>query len=146
MVSVRLQLYPTCWRLNRREEINLAQAYASFTEIEIKLIAIALIIILCATVTNNHNQWDFREGRKASHNNFSSEPHSPHFLDRTTSKSSSFDCNVLKSYLFLKIKLILTNLATLGHRIWMDSSIAMINSCLNLKRHENDVKLYLGKT
>ena len=38
------------------------------------------------------------EGRKASHNNFSSEPHSPHFLIRTTSKSSSFDYYALKSY------------------------------------------------
>ena len=31
------------------------------------------------------------EGRKASHNNFSSEPHSPHFLVRAASESSSFD-------------------------------------------------------
>ena len=30
------------------------------------------------------------EGRKASHNNFTSEPHSSHFLVRATSKSSSF--------------------------------------------------------
>ena len=30
------------------------------------------------------------EGRKASHNNFSSEPYSPHFLVRATSKFSSF--------------------------------------------------------
>ena len=31
------------------------------------------------------------EGRKARHNNFQSEPHSPHFLVRPTLKSSSFD-------------------------------------------------------
>ena len=31
-----------------------------------------------------------QEGRKANQNNFSSEPHSPHFLVRATSKSSSF--------------------------------------------------------
>ena len=29
------------------------------------------------------------EGRKANHNNISSEPHSHHFLARATSKSSS---------------------------------------------------------
>ena len=34
---------------------------------------------------------EFNEGRKASHNHFSSEPHSPHFLVRANSKSSSFD-------------------------------------------------------
>ena len=38
------------------------------------------------------------EGRKASHNNFSSEPHSPHFLVRTTTKSPSFVYYVLKSF------------------------------------------------
>jgi len=33
------------------------------------------------------------EGRKSSHNNFSSEPYSPHFLVWATSKSSSgFKC------------------------------------------------------
>ena len=36
-------------------------------------------------------QSELYEGRKASHNRFSSEPHSPHFLVRTTSKSLSFD-------------------------------------------------------
>ena len=36
------------------------------------------------------------EGRKASHNNFSSEPHSSHFLVRATSESSSLDYFVLK--------------------------------------------------
>ena len=34
----------------------------------------------------------------------------------------------------------------LGHKIWIDLSIAMLTSCLNLQSHENDVKLYLGKT
>ena len=57
------------------------------------------------------------EGRKASHDNFSSERHSPHFLVRATSESSSFDYFVLKSFQFLKIKLFLQNLATLGHKI-----------------------------
>ena len=31
------------------------------------------------------------EGRKTSHNNFSSEPHSPHFLFEATSEFSSFE-------------------------------------------------------
>ena len=57
-----------------------------------------------------------KEGRKASHNNFSSEPHSPLFLVRTTSKSSSFDYYVLKSFYRLRIKLFLANLAALGHK------------------------------
>ena len=44
------------------------------------------------------------EGRKASHNNFSSEPYS-HFLVQATSESSSFDCSVFQSFQFSKIKL-----------------------------------------
>ena len=57
------------------------------------------------------------EGRKACHNNFSSESHSPHFLVRATSESLFFDYFVLKSLKFLKIKLFFKNLATLGHKI-----------------------------
>ena len=38
------------------------------------------------------------EGRKASHSSFLSEPHSPHFIVRTTSKTSSFGYYVLKSF------------------------------------------------
>ena len=52
-----------------------------------------------------------RGGGKASHNNFSSEPHSSHFLVRVTLKSSSFDYVVLKSLKFLKIKIFFKNLA-----------------------------------
>ena len=47
------------------------------------------------------------EERKASHDNFPSEPHSPHFLVRATSESLFFDYFVLKSFQFLKIKLYL---------------------------------------
>ena len=42
------------------------------------------------------------------------------FLVRATSESSSFDDFVLKSFQLLKIKPFLKNLATLGHKIWMD--------------------------
>jgi hypothetical protein len=59
------------------------------------------------------------QGRKASHNNFSSEPHSSHFLVRATSESSSFDYCVSNSRTwnyFLKI----WPRSTLGHKIWMD--------------------------
>ena len=45
------------------------------------------------------------EGKKANYINLYSEPHSPHFLVRTTSEYSSFDYFVLKSFQFLKIKL-----------------------------------------
>ena len=38
------------------------------------------------------------EERKAIHNNFSSEPHSPHFLVRATSKFSSFAYYVFLSF------------------------------------------------
>ena len=40
---------------------------------------------------NNNNDKRYAQGRKASHNNFLSEPHSPHFLGRATSESLSFD-------------------------------------------------------
>ena len=41
------------------------------------------------------------------------------FHVRTTSKSSSFDYYMLKNFQFLKIKVFSTNLASLGHKIWI---------------------------
>ena len=64
------------------------------------------------------------------------------FLARATSKSSSFD-TVFKSFQFSKKIIFFLNLATLGHKIWMDWSIAMIASCWNL---QNPWELFSGKT
>ena len=80
---------------------------------------------------------------EASHNNFSFEPYSPHFLVRAT--SSSFWLFCVEKFPILENKTIFLNLATLGHKIWMNLSIAMIISCWNLQTQKNDVKLYVGK-
>ena len=52
---------------------------------------------------------------------------------------------VLK-FLYLIDKIFFFNLATLGYKIWINQSIAMITLFWNLQTDENDVKLYLGKT
>ena len=52
----------------------------------------------------------------------------------------------VKKFLIIYDKTIFFNLATLGLKLWIDWSIAMIASCWNLQTHENDVKFYLGKT
>ena len=67
------------------------------------------------------------EGRKARHINFSSEPHSPHFLVPVTLKSSSFDYYVLKSFQFSKIELFFLNQAMLGLKIWIDWSMQWLH-------------------
>ena len=49
-------------------------------------------------------------GRKANHNNLASEPHSPNFLVRATSKSSTFQyCFFIVSTLILPDKTFLKN-------------------------------------
>ena len=52
-------------------------------------------------------QFHFNEGRKANRNNFSFEPHSPHFLVRVISKSSSSQYNFFLKCLILPDKTIL---------------------------------------
>ena len=58
----------------------------------------------------------FNEGRKANHINLHSEPHSPHFLVRTTSKSSSlqyyFFANNSK---FIELSFLLTLVKTIEY-------------------------------
>ena len=61
-----------------------------------------------------------RGGRRASHNNFPSEPHSPHFLVWVTSESSSFDYYVFKVSNFQRNNYFVFNLATLGQTKWID--------------------------
>ena len=90
-------------------------------------------------------QKGFIEGRKASHNSFSSEPHSPHFLVRATSESSFFDFYVSESFQFSKIKLFFQIWPRQGVKYGCTKVLQMITSCQNLQTHENDVKLYLGK-
>ena len=57
---------------------------------------------------------------------------------------STYDYYVCKIFNSMEDKTIFLNLATFGHKIWIDIMDAMITSCWNLQTHENDVvKLYL---
>ena len=87
-----------------------------------------------------------QEGRKANHKNFSSEPNSPNFLVRATSESSSYD-----HYSVLKFPILQDNIvfSLSGHvRALNMNRQKYYNDFIMLEssNHENDVKLYLGKT